>query len=126
MKFLPLIIEFILIIWAVTYTAQIKINSRRILIYFISIICPTTLIYLWIGQWQGIIFLIASSCIYFWRLSKKLLTLIHICFVVVIGIVTDNITQYLIIASPYVFLPNILEQYCIFSFYLLSLSLFIS
>lgn len=114
MKLSFLIIEFILLFWAVNYTTQIKINIKRILAYVLTIICPTSLIYLWIGQWQGIIFLIVSSFIYFFWLSKKILTLIHICFVLIIGVLIDNITQYVTIALPYDFLLGILEQYCIF------------
>ncbi len=114
MKFLLLIIDFILIFWAVIYTAQIKINTKRILAYVLIIPCPTTLIYLWVGQWQGITILIVSSCIYFWGLSKSFLTLIHICFVIIIGVLTDNITQY-VIASPHDFILGAIEQYCIFA-----------
>ncbi|MER2109201.1 MAG: GHKL domain-containing protein [Solibacillus sp.] len=114
MKLLILIIDFILIFWAVIYTAQIKINTKRILAYILIISCPTGMIYFWVGQWQGIIFLIASSCIYFLGLSKNFLTLIHICFVLITGVLTDNFTQYVIIVLPFNFLPSILEQYCIF------------
>lgn len=114
MKLLLLIIEFILIFWAITYVVQIKINSKCILVYVLTIICPASLIYLLGGQWQGIIFIIFSSYIYFYLLSKSFLILIHICFVIIIGVLTDNITQYVIIVLPFDFLPDVLEQYCIF------------
>ncbi|MGN7479037.1 sensor histidine kinase [Solibacillus silvestris] len=114
MKLLFLIIEFILIFWAVTYIAQIKINSKHILVYVLMIICPTSLIYLLVGQWQGIIFIITSVFIYFYWVSKRFITLIYICFVVIIGILTDNITQYAMEIIPFHFLPNMVEQYCIF------------
>lgn len=115
MKFLLLIVDFILIFCGVIYTARIKINTKRILAYVLIISCPTALIYLWVGQWPGIAYLIISSCIYFWGLTRKRITLIHICFVLIIGILTDNITQYLVINLPFNFLQGILEQYCIFS-----------
>lgn len=115
MKVLFLIIDFILIFWAVIYTTKIQINSKRILAYILIIPCPTTLIYLWIGQWQGILFLIVSSFSYFWWLSKGFFTFIHICFVLIIGVLTDNITQYIMITSPFDFLLDTIEQYFIFA-----------
>jgi len=115
MKLLLLIIDFILIFWAVIYTAQIKINIKHILTYILIIPCPTTLIYLWEGQWQGIILLVMSSCIYFFYLSKSSLTLIHIFFIIIIGVLTDNVTQYIIVVIPFNFLSSVLNQYFIFA-----------
>lgn len=109
------IIEFTLIFWAITYTTQIKISIKRILSFILIIICPTILIYQFIGQWQGIIFLIISSCIFFFWLSKSVLTFIHICFVLLIGILADNITQFITVALPYDVLPGLVVHYFLFS-----------
>lgn len=114
MQILFLIIEFALIFGAVNYTSRIKFSTRRILTYVITVICPTTIIFLLGGKWQGIIFLIVISFVYFYWLSKKFLMLIHICFIVNIGIVIDNITQYIMSILPFHLVPEILEQYCIF------------
>lgn len=124
MKLLFLIIEFILIFWAITYIIQLKITSKHIFLYVLTMVCPASLIYLLGGQWQGIIFIIFSSYIYFYLLSRSFLTLIHICFVIIIGILIDNITQYIIASLPFGFILGILEQYCIFVV-LFTLSIFI-
>ncbi|MGE7023874.1 sensor histidine kinase [Solibacillus cecembensis] len=113
MKLLYLITEFVLIFWAITFIAQLKINHKHILVYALAVICPL-LIFLWIGQWQGILFIIISFFLYFYWLTKKYLTLIHLCFVVIIGVISDNVSQYAMKALPYDFLPGISEQYCIF------------
>ncbi|MEK4423809.1 sensor histidine kinase [Solibacillus sp. FSL K6-1523] len=113
MKLLFLIIEFVLIFWAITFIAQLKINHKHILVYALAVICPV-LIFLWIGQWQGIIFIIISFFLYFYWLTKRYVTLIHLCFVVIIGVITDNVSQYAMNVFPYNFLPSILEQYFIF------------
>ena len=115
MNILVIMIEFVLIFWAITYTLQIKVSIKSCLIYILLIICPTTLIYLYIGQWQGIIFLLTSSFIYFIWLSEVFLTLIHICFIVIIGIIIDNITQYLTEALPFNLLTEPLGHYFVFS-----------
>ncbi|ATP38755.1 hypothetical protein CSE16_01290 [Solibacillus sp. R5-41] len=114
MELLFLIIEFVLIFWAITFITQKNIKHKDILVYVLMVICPTTLIFLWIGQWQGIIFIIISFFLYFYWLTKRYLTLIHLCFVLIIGIISDNVSQYLMKSLPYDFLPGILEQYCIF------------
>ncbi len=113
MKLLYLITEFVLIFWAITFIAQLKINHKHILVYALAVIYPL-LIFLWIGQWQGILFIIISFFLYFYWLTKKYLTLIHLCFVVIIGVISDNVSQYAMKALPYDFLPGISEQYCIF------------
>lgn len=113
MKLLFLIIEFVLMFWAITFIAQLKINHKHILVYALAVICPVV-IFLWIGQWQGIIFIIISFFLYFYWLTKKYVTLIHLCFVVIIGVITDNVSQYVTNVFPYNFLPGILEQYVIF------------
>lgn len=114
MDFLILAIEFVLIFWAVTYTTQIKFSFKGILTYVLLIILPTTLIYQSIGQWQGIIYLIISSFIYFFWLSKDFLIFLHICFVLIIGILADNLTQYLTTVILLGILPDILLHYCVF------------
>lgn len=114
MQLLFLVIEFVLIFWAIAYIAQIKIKRKHILAYVFAVLFPTALIFLAIGQWQGIIFVIISFFLYFYWLTKRFLTLIHLCFVVIIGVITDNVSQYLIKALAYDFLPSMLEQYCIF------------
>ncbi|WP_223556604.1 MULTISPECIES: GHKL domain-containing protein [Lysinibacillus] len=114
MEFFTLIIEFVLIFWAVTCVIQGKISIKSTLTYIVLIIFPTTLIYESIGQWQGIIYLIISSFIYFFWLSKDFLIFIHICFVLIIGILTDNLTQYIAVAIHFKFIPDILLHYCIF------------
>lgn len=115
MNFLLIIIESILIFWAVTYITQIKFSFKSCLVYILMIICPTTLIYLYIGQWQGIIYLLTSSFIYFSWLSKVFLTLMHLCFIVIIGIFTDNLTQYVMKSFPYDVLSRTLGHYSVFS-----------
>ncbi|MGE7920347.1 sensor histidine kinase [Viridibacillus sp. NPDC093762] len=114
MDFFTLIIEFVLIFWAVTYAIQVKISIKSTLTYIVLIIFPTTLIYESIGQWQGIIYLIISSFIYFFWLSKDFLIFIHICFVLIIGILTDNLTQYVVVAIHFEFIPDIQLHYCVF------------
>lgn len=114
MKLLFLITEFVLIFWAITFIAQLKINHKHILVYALTVIGPTALIFLWVGQWQGIIFIIISFFCYFYWLMKRYLTLIHLCFIVIIGVITDNVSQFVIKALPYDFLPGILEQYFLF------------
>lgn len=109
------IIEFMILFWAITYTTQIKMSIKRILSYILLSMCPSIIIFQSMGQWQGIIFLLLSSFIYFYWLSKGFLTLIHICFVLIIGILIDNLSQYVMTALPYDFLPGILEHYCIFT-----------
>jgi len=116
MQFLILsIIEFIIFFWAITYTTHIKMSIKRILSYILLSMCPVIIILQSIGQWQGIVFLIVSSFTYFFLLSKTFLTLIHICFVLIIGVLTDNLTQFVMSALPFNFLPGILEHYCIFT-----------
>lgn len=95
------------------FIAQLKINHKHILVYALAVFFPI-LIFLWISQWQGIIFIIISFFLYFYWLTKRFLTLIHLCFVVIIGVITDNVSQYVTKALPYNFLPGILEQYCLF------------
>ncbi|QCR33448.1 GHKL domain-containing protein [Lysinibacillus sp. SGAir0095] len=114
MKLLFLVIEFSLIFWAITFTSQIKVTIKRVLAYILMIICPTTISFLIIGQWVGIIFLIVSSFIYFFWLSRGVLTLIHICFVVILGVLTDNLTQFVMMPFPNNVLPGNLEHYCVF------------
>ncbi|MEG0472782.1 MAG: GHKL domain-containing protein [Solibacillus sp.] len=115
MALLFLIIEFVLIFWAITFIAQIKVKRKHIFVYVLLVVCPTALIFLSIGQWQGIIFIIIGFFTYFYWLTKRYLTLIHLCFVVIIGVITDNVSQFAMKALPYDFLPGILEQYCIFT-----------
>ncbi|WP_110114468.1 GHKL domain-containing protein [Bacillus sp. CGMCC 1.16541] len=114
MDLFTLMIELALIFWAVIYTTQIKISIKSTIIYTVFIVIPTTLIYELGGNWQGIIYLIISSFIYFFWLSKDLLIFIHICFVLIIGILTDNFTQYIAVATHIAFLPHVFIHYCIF------------
>ncbi|MFJ8235574.1 sensor histidine kinase [Ureibacillus sp. NPDC094379] len=107
-------IEFIILIWAITYTTQIKMSTKRILVYILLSMCPSIIIVQFIGQWQGIVFLLVSSFTYFYWLSKTFLTLIHICFVLIIGILMDNLSQFALKSIQYDILPGIIEQYCIF------------
>lgn len=108
------IIEFLIIFWAISYATQIKMGIKRILAYILLSMCPAIIIFQSLGQWQGIVFLLVSSFTYFYWLSKTFLTLIHICFVLIIGILMDNLSQFVMRYVPLVFLPGIIEQYCIF------------
>lgn len=114
MELLFFVIEFSLIFWAITFTSQIKVTIKRILAFILLVFCPTILCFLLLGQWIGIIYLLASAFIYFFWLSKGVLTLIHICFVVIFGILTDNLTQYVMRPFPDDVLPGNLEHYCVF------------
>lgn len=125
MKLVPLIFEFIFIFFALIYIVKAKMNITRIILYFLLIACPATLIYLGVGQWQSILFWIIGLCIYFLYLSKNPLSLIHIFLVIIIGILADNVTQYLMTAIQ---LNNnfstILVQYLIFAI-LFAISIYI-
>ena len=113
--FIVSIIEFIILFWAISYATQIKMSMKRILAYILLSMCPSILIFQLIGQWQGIVFLLVSSFTYFFWLSRAFLTLIHICFVLIIGVFTDNLTQVVMNAFPYDAVPGMLEHYCIFT-----------
>ncbi|MBM7610037.1 two-component system sensor histidine kinase AgrC [Lysinibacillus composti] len=113
--FILSIIEFIILFWAISYATQIKMSIKRILAFILLSMCPSILIFQLIGQWQGIVFLLVSSFTYFFWLSRAFLTLIHICFVLIIGVFTDNLTQVVMKAFPYDALPGMLEHYCIFT-----------
>ena len=115
MKYVFFNIEFILIFWAITYIARININSKYILTYCLMIICPTTLFYIFLGQWKAILFFIISTFIYYIFKSVSWLMAIHICLILIIGILTDNITQYLMGFISIKFLSTIITQYSIFS-----------
>ncbi|MGE7093776.1 sensor histidine kinase [Lysinibacillus sp. NPDC048646] len=111
MNLLVFITEFTLFFFAVTYTSEIKSSIKSILIYILFAIIPTILIFQFIGQWHGILFLVISSLIFFFIISKTFLVLIHICFVLIIGILSDNIAQFITIDS----FSRLLEHYIIFS-----------
>ncbi|MGE7664832.1 sensor histidine kinase [Ureibacillus composti] len=113
--FILSIIEFIILFWAISYATQIKMSIKRILAYILLSMCPSILIFQLIGQWQGIVFLLVSSFTYFFWLSRAFLTLIHICFVLIIGVFTDNLTQVVMKPFSYDALPGMLEHYCIFT-----------
>ena len=108
------LVELIGIFWAITYTTQIKLSIKRILLYILLSMVPAFVI-VQIGQWQGIIYLIISSFTFFYWLSKSFLTLIHICFVLIIGIITDNLSQYVMTVLPFNLLPELFVQLCIFT-----------
>ncbi|MED3662784.1 GHKL domain-containing protein [Ureibacillus sp. FSL K6-8385] len=114
MKLLFVTIDLILIYWAVMFTAGIKWNVKNVLSFVLFVFCPTSLIFLWDGQWQGIVFFILSSLVYFYLIGKEFIILIHFCFFIIIGILLDNLTQYIMEPFPFDFLPGILEQYCVF------------
>lgn len=114
MKLIFIVVEFSLIFWAITFISQIKVTIKRVLAYILMIISPATLCFIFIGQWHGIIFIMVSSFIYFFWLSRTLITLINICFVVILGVLADNLTQYLMILFPYKILPGLTEQYIVF------------
>lgn len=81
MKLVFLVVEFSLIFWAITFTSQIKVTRKRVLAYILMIISPATLCFSFIGQWEGIIYIIVSSFIYFYYFywhSRSIVTLIHI------------------------------------------------
>ncbi|MDM5332954.1 GHKL domain-containing protein [Ureibacillus composti] len=113
--FILSIIEFIILFWAISYATQMKMSMKRILAYILLSMCPSILIFQLIGQWQGIVFLLVSSFTYFFWLSRAFLTLIHICFVLIIGVFTDNLTQVVMKPFSYDALPGMLEHYCIFT-----------
>lgn len=114
MELLFLIIEFSLIFWAITFLTNIKITIKRVLAFILVVICPTALNFVIFGQWLGIIYFIVSSFTYFYWLARGFSTLIHICLVVIIGIIADNLAQFTMVVYPYDVLPGILEQYIIF------------
>lgn len=114
MKLVLIMIELILIVWAVTYTSQIKLRMKQILFFALTVFCPTSFIFLWVGQWQGIIYFIVSSLIYFFLLTKKFIILIQLCFFIIIGILVDNLAQYIMQSLSINFLPGVLDQYCFF------------
>ncbi|MEL4024858.1 sensor histidine kinase [Lysinibacillus endophyticus] len=108
------LVELIGIFWAISYTTQIKLSIKRILFYILLSMGPAIVLLQFVGQWQGIIYLIISSFTYFYWLSKSFLTLIHICFVLIFGVITDNLSQYVMTALPNI-LPGNLEHLCIFT-----------
>lgn len=114
MKILFITIELFLIFWAIMYTAQIKLNFKSIFGFILFIFGPTSLAFLWMGQWQGIVYFIISSFVYLYVLSRDYIVLVHLCFFIIFGILVDNLTQYVLLPFTFDFLPGVLEHYCLF------------
>jgi len=114
MKVLFILIELALIFWAIMYFSQIKWSMKHIINFFLYIFCPTSVFYLTIGQWYGIGYFLISTFLFFYLLTKDYMVLIHLSFFILLGILIDNLTQYIMLPFPFDILPGILEHYCLF------------
>lgn len=111
---LYLIMESCLIFWAIMYTSNIQINVKRILFCFSIVILPAIPIFQ-LGQWYGIGYFLSSIFILFYWISKRSITFIHICFVFIIGILMDHLTQIILNFFQIQTRIELLGQFILFS-----------
>lgn len=109
------ILEGCLLLWAFFYTTKVTISVKRVLGYFFIVVCPVILIFLFFGQWYGIVYFLASTFIFYYLLSKKIFTFIHICFVLIIGVFLDHLTQIILNFFKIHINPELIGHYILFS-----------
>ncbi|MED4353916.1 GHKL domain-containing protein [Schinkia azotoformans] len=89
------IIEFIALFIAVLFLANIRIDLLKLIVGFILILIPSLIGFFYFSQGVGIIVLFVGLSFLFYILAKTKWVLIDVCIVMMLGILADNISQFL-------------------------------
>ncbi|MEC1771138.1 sensor histidine kinase [Schinkia azotoformans] len=89
------IIEFIALFIAVLFLVNIRIDLLKLIVGFILILIPSLIGFFYFSQSVGIIVLFVGLSFLFYLFAKTKWVLIDVCIVMMLGILADNISQFL-------------------------------